>query len=67
MSQHNEVEPPPVGQIRHTVTTSPALPVNTQTEDTIDIGRTLQLLLNRMDTREKQWLKTELVKDRVAQ
>lgn len=56
-----------MGQIRHTVTTSPALPVNTQTEDTIDIGRTLQLLLNRMDTREKQWLKTELVKDRVAQ
>ena len=67
MSQHNEVEPPPVGQIRRTVTTSPALPVNTQTEDSIDIGKTLQLLLNRMDTREKQWLKAELVKDRVAQ
>lgn len=53
MSQHNENEPPPLGQISNTVTISPALPVNTQTEGSIHICKILQLLLSRMNTMEK--------------
>ena len=53
MFQHNGNQPPPMGQISNTVTTSPALPVNAQIEGGIDTVKILQLLLSRTNTREK--------------
>lgn len=53
MFQHNENQPPPMGQIRNTVTTSRALPVNAQIKSGIDTIKILELLLSRTNTREK--------------
>lgn len=51
MFQHNQ--PPPMGQISNTVTTSPSFPVNAQIEGGIDTVEILKLLLSRTNTREK--------------